>query len=95
MPSFYGSPLAAWLPALGADQYQVQWSKSRYPWRKEGEKLTYATSALLPLSPGRWFYRVRGINFSLPGTARAMTWSAPVGLRVTKPTFAIVRTSGR
>ena len=47
-PSFYGSPLVAWEPALGADQYEVQWSKTKYPWRKEGEKLTYATSALLP-----------------------------------------------
>ena len=27
-PSFYGSPLVAWEPALGADQYQVQWSKT-------------------------------------------------------------------
>lgn len=90
-PSFYGTPLAAWQPALGADQYQVQWSKTRYPWRTEGEKLTYATSALLPLSPGRWYYRVRGLNFSLPGTARAMSWSAPVGLAVAKPTFAIVK----
>ena len=90
-PSFYGSPLVAWRPALGADQYQVQWSKSRYPWITAGEKFTYATSALLPLEPGRWWYRVRGVNFSLPGTARAMTWSPPVGLRVTKPTFAVVK----
>lgn len=94
-PSFYGSPLVAWEPALGADQYQVQWSKSRYPWRKQGEKLTYATSSLLPVTPGRWWYRVRGINFSLPGTARAMTWSDPVGLTVTKPTYAVVKKSGR
>ena len=94
-PSFYGSPLVAWEPALGADQYQVQWSKTKYPWRKEGEKLTYGTSALLGVAPGRWWYRVRGINFSLPGTARAMTWSDPVELRVTKPTFAVVKKSGR
>jgi len=73
----------------------VQWSRTSYPWRKEGEKLTYATSALLPLDPGRWFYRVRGINFSLPGTARAMTWSKQVGLTVSKPTFTVVRKSGR
>jgi hypothetical protein len=90
-PAFYGTPLVAWEPALGADQYQVQWSKSRYPWRTEGEKLTYATSALLPVAPGRWWYRIRGINFSLPGTARAMTWSAPNELRVTKPTFKVVK----
>ena len=84
----------AW-PALGADQYEVQWSKAKYPWRAEGEKLTYATSALLPVTPGSWWYRIRGINFSLPGTARAMTWSDPVGLRVAKPTFAVVKKSGR
>jgi len=94
-PSFYGTPLVAWGPALGADQYQVQWSRTSYPWRTEGEKLTYATSALLPLEPGRWFYRIRGINFSLPGTARAMTWSKPVGLSVSRPTFTVVKKSGR
>jgi hypothetical protein len=94
-PSFYGSPLVAWEPALGADQYEVQWSKTKYPWRKEGGKLTYATSALLPVTPGTWWYRIRGINFSLPGTARAMTWSDPVELRVAKPTFAVVKKSGR
>ncbi len=91
VPAFYGTPLVAWKPAIGADQYQVQWSKKGYPWRKEGERLTYATSALLPLAPGRWFYRVRGINFSMPGTARAMTWSDPVQLTVAKPTFAVVK----
>ena len=94
-PAFYGAPLVAWQPALGADQYQVQWSRSRYPWVTAGEKLTYATSALLPLEPGRWWYRVRGVNFSLPGTGRAMAWSQPVGLRVTKPTFKVVRKPGR
>ncbi|MGZ8783892.1 MAG: hypothetical protein ACXWZB_10400, partial [Gaiellaceae bacterium] len=94
-PSFYGAPLVAWTPALGADQYQVQWSKKKYPWRTEGEKLTYATSALLPLAPGGWWYRIRGLNFSLPGTARAMTWSAPVELRVSMPTFRVVKRSGR
>ena len=94
-PSFYGSPLVAWEPALGADQYQVQWSKSRYPWVTAGEKFTFATSALLTLQPGAWYYRVRGVNFSLPGTARAMSWSAPVGLKVAKPTFAVVKKSGR
>jgi hypothetical protein len=94
-PSFYGSPLVAWEPALGADEYQVQWSKSSYPWVTAGEKLTFATSALLKLGPGVWYYRVRGVNFSLPGTARSMSWSAPVGLKVAKPTFTVVKKSGR
>src|SRR5205085_1107510 len=47
-PAFYGSPLVLWKPALGADEYQVQWSPSRYPWRpvdpltkERYEKLTF------------------------------------------------------
>jgi hypothetical protein len=109
-PAFYGSPLVSWKPALGADEYQVQWSRSRYPWRpvdpltkERYEKLTFATSALLdravfgqngatrgPLPPGVWWYRVRGLDFSLPGTARAMSWSKPVAVRITKPKFSVV-----
>jgi hypothetical protein len=110
LPKFYGSPLVSWKPALGADEYQVQWSPSRYPWRpvdpltkERYEKLTFATSVLLdrqvngqngvtrgPLPPGVWWYRVRGLDFALPGTARAMTWSKPVAVRITKPKFSIV-----
>lgn len=96
-PAFYGSPLVAWQPALGADEYQLQWSRTRYPWKpvdpKTGakyERLTFATSALLPLAPGTWYYRVRGLDFSLPGTARAMSWSNPVVIVVAKPVFEIV-----
>jgi hypothetical protein len=108
-PSFYGSPLVTWTPALGADEYQVQWSPTQYPWRpldpktkERYERFTYATSTLLdravktgdttargPLPPGTWWYRVRGIDFALPGTARAMSWSDPVMVRVAKPVFTI------
>jgi hypothetical protein len=111
-PSFYGVPLVAWQPALGADQYQLQWSKTKYPWRaydpvskQRYEKFTYATSALLdrtittpagpgrgPLTAGTWYYRVRGIDFALPGNARAMSWSDPVTIRIAKPVFKV---SGR
>ena len=38
-----------------------------------------------------WWYRVRGLDFALPGTARAMSWSAPVMVRIAKPKFAIVK----
>jgi hypothetical protein len=109
-PAFYGSPLVSWRPSLGADEYQVQWSPSRYPWRpvdpltkERYEKLTFATSVLLdrqvngqngvtrgPLPPGVWWYRVRGLDFALPGTARAMSWSKPVAVRITKPKFSVV-----
>jgi hypothetical protein len=89
-PFFYGAPLVAWQPVLGADQYQVEWSRTRYPWRKEGEQVTYATSAILPLAPGGWYYRVRGINFFLPGSARAMSWSQIRGIVVARPRFVVV-----
>ncbi|MDQ5819924.1 MAG: hypothetical protein M3540_00590 [Actinomycetota bacterium] len=96
-PAFYGAPLVAWEPALGADEYQVQWSRTRYPWNptdpatgKPRQKLTYGTSTMLPLTPGTWYYRVRGIDFFLPGTARAMSWSQTVAVVIAKPKFRVV-----
>src|SRR5204862_543210 len=32
--AFYGYPLVAWTPALGASAYEVQWSKTRYPFAR-------------------------------------------------------------
>ena len=90
-PSFYGSPLVSWQPALGASAYEVQWSKARYPFVTAGTPvLTYGTSTSLPLKPGTWWYRVRGLNLSLPAGARAMAWSPSMQLVVAKPTFKIV-----
>ena len=95
--TFYGPPLVAWAPALSADAYEVQWSKSAYPFRAEARGKsgtvglqTFATSATLPLRPGSWFYRVRGINFSVPGGVNQMSWSNPVKLVVTRPRFVVV-----
>jgi hypothetical protein len=90
-PKVYGSPLVAWKPALGADSYEVQWSKKAYPWTKTGGVETPSTSAALPLAPGKWFYRVRGISLALPVAGRQMSWSDPVALQVAKPTFRIVK----
>jgi hypothetical protein len=89
-PSFYGRPLVAWTPALGAKTYEVQWSRTRYPFRAQGLLPTYSTAATLPLTPGTWWYRVRGINYSVPTGAQPMSWSDPAMLRVTRPTFKIV-----
>jgi hypothetical protein len=96
---FYGSPLVAWAPALGADAYHIQWSQTGSPfkpmatsWQGKGSTagvLTFATSAVLPLQPGTWWYRVRGISFSLPTNAQYMGWSEPTRLVVTKPTFRV------
>ena len=52
--------------------------------------LTFGTSAQLPLKPGTWWYRVRGLNLALPAGARAMAWSSVVPLTVATPTFKIV-----
>jgi hypothetical protein len=90
-PSIFGSPLVAWRPALGADRYEVQWSKRDYPWTKAGSLETPSTSANLPLTTGRWYYRVRGLSLALPAGGRQMSWSDPVTLRVAKPIFKIVR----
>jgi hypothetical protein len=96
--SFYGAPLVSWTPALGAEAYQIQWSKTHYPFIPEaapgtGTKgfITPATSTVLPIgtTPGSWWYRVRGLDYSLPTGAQQMGWSEPANVVVTKPTFKI------
>jgi hypothetical protein len=96
-PAFYGSPLVAWTPALGAETYAVQWSKKRRPFVPETDPattalgmMTLSTSAVLPLEPGTWYYRVRGYDYSLPQSAQAMSWSEPQKIVATRPTFAVV-----
>jgi hypothetical protein len=96
-PKFYGSPLVAWTPALGARVYQVQWSKSAQPFVPESDPATGAlgiltanTSAVLPLTPGVWYYRVRGYDYSLPTGAQEMSWSDPQQITATQPTFVVV-----
>jgi hypothetical protein len=91
-PTFYGTPLVSWQPALAASAYEVQWSKTRYPFVAAATPiLTYGTSVTLPLTPRHWWYRVRGINLALPAGARAMAWSHALPVRVAKPKFAIVQ----
>jgi hypothetical protein len=89
-PVVYSTPLVAWRPVVGATAYEVQWSRSKYPWRARGSALTYATSSVLQLGTGVWYYRVRGLNAAQMGTP-AMTWSAPVAVKVVRPTFQITR----
>ena len=71
--AFYGSPLVAWTPALGATVYEVQWSKKRYPFKPQPNPqnqnalgtIVLGTSTVLPLKPGTWYYRVRGFNYGI------------------------------
>jgi len=89
---FYGPPLVAWKPALGAFQYQVQWGHRASPFMATGELKTptSSTSTVLPLGPGVWYYRVRGVNAFIPGAKPLMSWSDPTRLVVTRPSFRVV-----
>ena len=89
-PLVFSTPLVAWQPATGATAYEVQWSKTRYPWRPVGSKVTLATSTLLDLAAGSWYYRVRGLNQAQLRKAE-MAWSRPVPVRIARPTFAVAR----
>ncbi|MDX6410562.1 MAG: hypothetical protein QOE91_78, partial [Gaiellaceae bacterium] len=90
-PSFYGPPLVSWQPTLAAAAYEVQWSAKKYPFTTAATPiLTYGTSAILPLTAGTWYYRVRGINLTLPSGARAMAWSPAQPIVVAKPKFKVV-----
>jgi hypothetical protein len=95
--AFYGSPLVSWTPALGSEEYEVQWSKTAYPFKAEvvpgGSSkgmIAITTSAVLPVGPGTWYYRVRGYDFSLPTGVQQMSWSDPVKIVVAKAKFKIL-----
>jgi len=94
VPAVHDSPLVAWEPAIGANTYEVQVSRKAYPWSTTWSTTTSGTSVVLPLGRsdvGTWWYRIRGINPALPVGAQAMTWSAPVRLRITGDSFRVVK----
>ena len=90
-PSLYRAALISWPPAPGASGYEVQWSKKSSPWKTAlTPAYTAATSLLVDtLTPGAWYYRVRGIDPYVPGPVKQMSWSTPVGITITKPHFAV------
>jgi hypothetical protein len=90
-PKFYGAPLVAWQPIASADEYEIQVSRTKYPWRTRGSLVTPATSAMLHLTPGTWYYRVRGLDSLMTGSHPELSWSAAVKIVFTKPRFKIVR----
>jgi hypothetical protein len=93
-PRFRSLPLIAWQPALGAQLYDVEVSRTTYPWKPTITQQTHATSLVLPLSKsqvGTWYYRVRGVNPNLPDKAQSMTWSKPVPLRITGDVFTVAK----
>jgi hypothetical protein len=40
---------------------------------------------------GLWYYRVRGVNGLLQGSAIKMTWSAPAKIRISGDTFRVLK----
>jgi hypothetical protein len=48
---------------------------------------------VLPLAPGTWYYRVRGIDFNLPTGVQQMSWSEPEKLVVSPPRFRMASTA--
>jgi hypothetical protein len=69
----------------------VQWGKRAEPFSAAGKPIrTYSTSVVLPLRPGTWYYRVRGLNLTLARGAQPLSWSDPVKVVVAKPRFKIV-----
>jgi hypothetical protein len=93
---FYGRPLVAWTPALRAEKYEVEWSLSDKPFVAVGNILTNSTAAILPLTTGNWYYRVRGFDYNLPTGAQQMSWSTPQELTISAPVFKLVeKTAGK
>jgi hypothetical protein len=90
---FSGQPLVAWSPAPDAQAYEVQWSKTEYPFEAAADPiLTYATAAVLPLKPGTWYYRVRGLNLAMPKGAQALAWpEEPAKVIVARPQFKVAK----
>ena len=87
-PVVYSTPLVAWKPVLAANAYQIEWSRSKYPWRRAGHTTTQSTSAVLKLSPGLWYYKVRGMNSQQIGVS-GLAWSVPLAIKVAKPKFRV------
>jgi hypothetical protein len=90
-PQFYGRVVVAWRPAPGATRYQVQWSRTADTFTPAGSKRTPSTSALLSLKTGVWYYRVRGIDRSLPTNNRGMSWTDAQYLKISPRTFTVLR----
>ena len=89
-PTFYRATLIAWEPAKGATGYEVQWSPTRSPWHAKPSIFTASTATLLDqLTPGVWYYRVRGIDPYVPGPVKQMTWSTPVKITIARPKFLV------
>jgi hypothetical protein len=89
VPKFFQRIVIAWKPAVAATKYEVQFSKNKNAWNTLKRKFTVGTQLQVRLTPGTWYYRVRGLDLSLPGRP-GLTWSDPVEITMVAPTFTVV-----
>ena len=89
VPEFFQRIVAAWKPAVAANKYEVQFSKKKKAWKTLKRKFTVGTQLQVKLAPGTWYYRVCGLDLSLPGSP-GLAWSDPVEVEMIAPTFTIV-----
>ena len=89
VPSFFQRIVIAWKPAVAATKYEIQFSRKKRAWKTLKRKFTPGTQLQVRLPAGTWYYRVRGLDLSLPGSP-GLTWSEPVEVKMTAPTFSIV-----
>ena len=92
VPSFFQRVVVAWKPVATARKYEIQFSKKKRAWKTLKRKFTAGTQLQVRLSPGTWFYRIRGLDTSLPGSP-GLSWSEPVELKMVPPTFSVVTRS--
>jgi len=93
-PSFEQLPVVTWTPVYGAQSYKIELSRKTYPWRPAVVQTSLVPSVTLNLTKrqaGLWYYRVRGVNGNLPGSAINMTWSRPTAIRISGDVFKIVK----
>lgn len=93
-PAFDRLPVVTWKPVYGAQTYEIQLSRKLYPWKAAILQKAVVPSATLKLTKqdvGLWYYRVRGVNANLPGSAIDMTWSAPTAIRISGDLFTVVK----
>ena len=84
---FYGAPLVAWTPSTGATNTTSS-GATEQPVAGGRTDADGGHLGVLPLTPGTWYYRVRGLNPWLPKNAK-LRWSGPMRVQIAKPTFSV------
>jgi hypothetical protein len=92
--SFSQLPVITWSPVLGAQTYEIQLSRRPEPyWKTAMTQTAVVPSATLNLTKkdiGTWYYRVRGVNGNLGGTAIKLRWSTGK-IQISGDLFQIVK----